>query len=158
MSAESDSTKPGARPVTFRFGDSESLCKELLSLVRAGRKTATCEALRAFEEGGEAMPEVGRRDVALNWDGTPAVLIETLEVTLKRFCDVDESFALAEGENDDLEGWRRDHQRYFERSGGFDEEMMLVCERFRLIHDYAGGSPAPDIQGGPDSAFERGDP
>jgi uncharacterized protein YhfF len=53
-----------------------------------------------------------------------------------RFCDVDENFALAEGENGDLEGWRRDHRRYFERNGGFDNELMVVCERFKLVHDY----------------------
>ena len=28
------------------------------------------------------------------------------------------------------------HQPYFERNGGFDSKMMLVCERFRLVHDY----------------------
>lgn len=122
--------------VSFKFGDNEELCNELLSLVRSGKKTATCEALRKFGTDGEAMPVVGRRDVALNWDGTPALLIETLEVTQTRFCDVNESFALAEGENNDLEGWRRDHQEYFERTGGFDPKMMLVCERFRMVHDY----------------------
>lgn len=124
--------------VSFTFGDSEDLCNELLRLVRSGRKTATCEALHNFGPDGEAMPVAGRRDVALNWDGTPALLVETIEVTQKRFCDVDESFALAEGENDDLAGWRRDHQAYFERNGGFDPEMMVVCERFRMLHDYQG--------------------
>ncbi|MDH4124396.1 MAG: ASCH domain-containing protein [Gammaproteobacteria bacterium] len=122
--------------VTFTFGDNVDLCTKLLHLVRSGRKTATCEALRKFAAGKEHMPVVGRRDVALNWDGTPALLIETTEVTEKRFCDVDESFALAEGEHDDLHGWRRDHQKYFERTGGFDPEMMLVCERFRLVHEF----------------------
>ena len=91
--------------VSFTFGDNEELCNELLRLVRSGKKTATCEALREFGPGGEAMPVVGRRDVALNWDGTPALLIETIEVTQKRFCDVDERFALDEGENNDLDGW-----------------------------------------------------
>jgi uncharacterized protein YhfF len=81
------------------------------------------------------MPVVGRHDIALNWDGTPALILEILEVTQMRFCDVDESFALAEGENDNLEGWRRGHQAYFERNGGFDQEMLLVCERFKLVHD-----------------------
>ena len=125
-----------AGSTTFTFGDSEELCNDLLRLVRSGKKTATCEALREFGPEGEAMPVVGRRDIALNWDGTPALIIETLEVTRMRFCDVDECFALAEGENDDLEGWRCDHQQYFERNGGFDREMMLVCERFKLVHDY----------------------
>jgi len=122
--------------VSFKFGDNEELCNELLRLVRSGRKTATCEALREFGPDGEAMPVVGRRDTALNWDGTPALIIESLEVTQIRFSDVDEFFALAEGENDDLDGWRSDHQQYFERNGGFDNEMMLVCERFKLVHDY----------------------
>ncbi len=125
-----------AGSTTFTFGDSEELCNDLLRLVRSGKKTATCEALGEFGPEGEAMPVVGRRDIALNWDGTPALIIETLEVTQMRFCDVDECFALAEGENDDLEGWRHDHQRYFERNGGFDNEMMLVCERFKLVRDY----------------------
>jgi uncharacterized protein YhfF len=131
-----DSRIPHNDMVSFNFGDNEDLCNELLRLVRSGKKTATCDALRQFGPHGEEIPVVGRRDVALNWDGTPALLLETLEVTQIRFCDVGESFALAEGENDDLEGWQRDHQEYFERSGGFDREMMLVCERFRMILDY----------------------
>ena len=126
---------PGAE--TFTFGDSEALCSELLALVRAGDKTATCGALRDFGEGGEALPVVGRKDIALEWDGTPALVIETVEVTVRRFCDVDESFALAEGENDSLSGWQLDHQRYFDRNGGWDPEMDLVCERFRLVEDLA---------------------
>ena len=122
--------------ISFTFGDNEELCNELLRLVRSGKKTATCDALREFGPGKEAMPVVGRTDIALNWDGTPALLLETVEVTQKRFCDVDERFALEEGENDDLDGWRNDHQEYFARNGGFDTEMMLVCERFRLLRDY----------------------
>ncbi len=127
---------PRSESVSFTFGDNEELCNELLRLVRLGKKTATCDALREFGPDGEAMPVVGRRDIALNWGGTAALIIETLEVTQMRFCDVGECFALAEGENDDLEGWRHDHQTYFERNGGFDSEMMLVCERFKLVHDY----------------------
>jgi len=130
-----------ADSISFTFGDSEELCDRLLSLIRAGKKTATCGALREFGPDGDAMPVVGRQDVALNWDGTPALILQTLEVRQLRFCDVDESFALAEGENDDLEGWQRDHQAYFERNGGFDSEMILVCERFKLLYD----CQSPDV-------------
>lgn len=121
---------------TFRFGDGPELSAELLGLVRAGRKTATCGALRDFGPGKEALPVVGRRDIALEWDGRPALVIETLDVTIRRFCDVDAGFALAEGENTSLEGWQAGHERYFRRHGGFDPEMELVCERFRLIEDF----------------------
>lgn len=122
---------PGA--VAFRFGDGEALCEALLELVREGRKTATCGALRDYEADGEALPCPGRRDVVLHWDGRPALVIETVEVTRRRFRDVDEAFALAEGEDDSLEGWRRGHRAFFARNGGWDNGMMLVCERFRLI-------------------------
>ena len=125
---------PGAE--TFRFGDSRALCDELLALVRLGRKTATCGPLRDFQADGEAMPDVGRRDISLDLDGAPALVIETLEVAERRFCDVDADFALAEGEDETLEGWQAGHRRYFERNGGWSPEMMLVCERFRLVEDF----------------------
>jgi len=121
---------------TFTFGDGPELCALLLELVRSGKKSATCGALRDFEAGGEAMPLVGRQDIALDWDGTPALVIETISVERHRFCDVQEDFALAEGESGSLEGWRADHEAYFARNGGFDPEMMLVCERFRLVEDF----------------------
>ena len=126
---------PGAS--VFDFGDSKELSDKLLGLVRSGRKTATCASLREYQIEGEKLPEIGRRDIAVNYlDRTPALVIETVEVTQRRFCDVDERFALAEGENNDLAGWRRDHQAYFERNGGFDVEMILVCERFKLVEDF----------------------
>lgn len=127
---------PTAR--TFTFGDGRELCDELLSLVRIGKKSATCGALR---DAGvvDPMPVVRRRDISLDWDGNPAVVIETTDVTIRRFCDVDVDFALAEGEDEDetLAGWQAGHSAFFERNGGFDPEMELVCERFRLIEDFA---------------------
>jgi uncharacterized protein YhfF len=121
---------------TFTFGDNKELCDQLLFLVRSGNKTATCEALRVFELGKVEMPKVGRIDIALNWDGTPSLAIKTIEITVKKFIEVGEEFALAEGENESLEGWREDHRAYFERNIGFDPEMLLVCERFEVIEVY----------------------
>ncbi len=120
---------------TFVFGDNRELSEALLALVRAGAKTATCMALRDVESGAQAMPQVGRRDIALDWDGDPALVIETTEVTIRLFSEVDERFALAEGENTDLDAWRQDHRTYFERTGGFSPDMRLVCERFRVVED-----------------------
>lgn len=119
-------------PVGFKFGDSRELNKKLLALVRSGAKTATCGALRDFGEGSDEMPVVGRRDIALDWDGKPALLIETTEVTTRPFRDVPEDFALAEGEGS-FDDWRDAHIAFFTRNGGYDPDMMLVCERFRLV-------------------------
>jgi len=129
-------TYPGAG--TFKFGDNQHLCEELIALVRAGKKTATCGALTMFTDDPDSMPVVGRCDIAANWDGTPAVVIRTVSVEQIRFSDVTEEMALAEGEFDSLEGWQRGHQLYFERNGGFDPDMMLVFEHFELVEDLAG--------------------
>ena len=135
---------PGAQ--TFMFGDNIELSAELLGLVRSGQKTATCDALRNYPEGSPDMPALGRRDIALNWDGTPALVIETVAVSVQRYCDVTEDFALAEGENDTLEGWQDGHRHYFERNGGFAPEMELVCEQFRLIEDLSDNEVITNVQ------------
>lgn len=122
---------------TFRFGDTAERCVEIIALVRSGVKTATCEAASAFGKGGDAWPEVGRRDVALNWDGTPAVMVETVEVRTRRFEDMDEEFVAAQGEFRDLEHWRNSYEAYFRATGGFSPDMKLMCERFKLVEDYA---------------------
>ncbi len=135
-----DMTDPYADAVTFSFGDSPGLADELLALVLAGRKTATCGALRDYTSGGEAMPAVGRRDVVLDGKGRCAAVIETLRIDICRFDEVDEDFARAEGEGDgSFEYWRDAHQRYFARNGGFSPDMQVVCERFRLVERLDGG-------------------
>ncbi|ARC88508.1 ASCH domain-containing protein [Rhodovulum sp. MB263] len=128
---------------TFRFGDSAASSETLLSLVRSGKKTATCGALRDYENG-EPMPAIGRRDIALSWDGTPALVIETVELVQCRFDEVTEAMALAEGEDDSLEGWRKGHGSYFERNGGFSPDLQILWERFILIEDLCGENDAPD--------------
>jgi uncharacterized protein YhfF len=130
-------TYPGAG--TFKFGDSQELCQSLLALVRQGKKTATCAVAAEFADDPDAMPVVGRCDIAANWDGTPALVIRTTNVTEIRFCDVSEELALKEGENDELLGWRKDHKAYFKRNGGeYDPEMLLIFEEFELVEDLAG--------------------
>jgi len=120
----------------FTFGDNAALCARLLALVRSGAKRATCDAHRAYTAKDIPLPVVDGISVALNWDGTPALVIRTTEVRIVRFQDVDEGFALEEGENASLEEWRASHRRYFERTSGFAPDMELVCERFRLVEDF----------------------
>ncbi|MDO5643022.1 MAG: ASCH domain-containing protein [Paracoccus sp. (in: a-proteobacteria)] len=120
------------KPACFTFGDSRELCDQLLALVRSGAKTASCGALCDYEAEGEALPEVGARAIALDRDGRPALMIETVGVEICAFRDVSEDFALAEGEGD-FAAWRDGHIGFFTRNGGFTPDMALVCERFRLV-------------------------
>lgn len=122
---------------TFRFGDGPALCAEILGLVRSGAKTATCDAAAVYGDGKDAWPQVGRRDVALNWDGTPAVMVETVEVFTRRFDAMDDAFVAAQGEFRNLAHWRASYEAYFRRAGVFKPDMKLMCERFKVIEDYA---------------------
>ena len=128
MSSKTDNSDQ----VRFSFGDSPELADTLLALVLAGRKTATCGALRDYGVGGEAMPVVGRRDIVLNSKGEEAAVIETLSLETMAFDAVAPSFSDLEGEGPYAE-WRREHEAYFARNGGFSPDMPVVCEKFRLV-------------------------
>jgi uncharacterized protein YhfF len=113
----------------FSFGDRAELADELAELVLAGKKRATCWAA---SEGPKT--EAGKRWVVLDGSGDPVAIIETVELTQQRFDEVDEAFAFAEGEGDrTLASWRRAHRNYFGRRGTFAPDMLLYCERFRLV-------------------------
>ena len=114
---------------SFAFGDNPKLAQRLAELVLAGQTRATCWPI---SEGPQTA--VGKRMVMLDGTGNPLAVLETLELTVRRFDEVDAAFAFDEGEGDrSLEYWRAAHTRYFTRQGTFAPDMLLWCERFRLI-------------------------
>jgi uncharacterized protein YhfF len=114
---------------SFAFGDGPELADELLDLVMLGIKTATCST---EDEPNTSTP--GERWIVLDGSGTPRCVIETTELSYRRYTEVDAAFAYEEGEGDrSLAYWRDAHRKYFVRLGRFSEDMMLMCERFRLV-------------------------
>ena len=126
-SCSEDRTSPALEQ--FSFGDSPELAEELANLVLAGRKTATCWAA---SDG--PITSVGKRMVMLDGAGVARAILETVELVQRRFNEIDEAFAFDEGEGDrTLDYWKMAHQRYFERRGTFSPDMLLYCERFRVV-------------------------
>jgi uncharacterized protein YhfF len=118
---------------SFAFGDGPELADELLELVIKGIKTATCST---EDEPNTSAP--GERWMVLDGRRTPRCVIESVEVSYRRYNEVDAAFARDEGEGDrSLDHWREAHRRYFTRMGKFSEDMMLMCERFRLVDVFA---------------------
>ena len=114
---------------SFAFGDGPELADELLDLVVKGVKTATCST---EDEPNTSTP--GERWIVLDGRGQARCVIESTEVTYRRYNEVDAAFACDEGEGDrSLAYWRSAHRNYFGRQGKFSEDMMLMCERFRLV-------------------------
>ena len=122
------------------WGDSPEMAGELGALIASGSKTATCSALWEYEAEGEPLPEPGLKTIVLDGNGDPTCIVETTEVEVRPYDEVDARFAYEEGEGDrSLEYWREAHWRFFSRNlpdigKGPATDMALVCERFRVIY------------------------
>ena len=123
----------------WHFCDNEKDADELGDLARNGIKTATCGMLWDYEVENEALPKVGDLSMVTNWAGDPLCIIESIEVKITAYNEVDEKFAHDEGEGDrTLAYWRKVHWEAFSRSSAMTnlqptESMPLVCERFRVV-------------------------
>jgi len=127
------------RVTAFSFGDSAALADELAALVVAGTKRATASLPIQFESEGVAPPAAGDVSIVMRGDGTPVGIIETTDVRLVPFGEVDAGFAATEGEGDgSLAYWREAHTDFFGRvvarlGGRLDDASVVLCERFRLL-------------------------
>ena len=92
------------------------------------------------------MPETGLKTIVLNGNGEPQGVVETTEVDVRPYDEVDASFAHEGGEgNRSLDYWREAHWSFFPRTlpnVGREPttDMPLVCERFHTIYRKCAGS------------------
>lgn len=133
--AEAIARYPGAG--SFRFGDSRALNAQILDLVRQGRKTVTCDAVAGFARRSEPLPEPGRTDIALDWDGAPVLAIRTVDVTRMPFSAMTEDLVADQGEFRDLADWRAGYRAYLTRAGLFSPDAEMLVERFTVVEVFA---------------------
>lgn len=115
---------------TFQFGNTPDLADRLVSLVIAGRKTASCWAASQ----GEKLTDPGQRWIAQDGRGAPVAVIETISVTRLPFADVTPAMAALEGEGDLSHAyWADAHEDYFRNEGTWSADMDVCFEVFRLI-------------------------
>ncbi|WP_417261237.1 ASCH domain-containing protein [Celeribacter sp.] len=126
-------TYPGAG--TFQLGATKGRVEHLNKLVAAKKKTATCLPWSEFENDQDALPQVGRCDIIADWDGAPAMVVRTVSVDKVKFRHVTPQMALAEGEDKDIEAWRKRTAKAFGTKGVLDRDTMLVFETFELVED-----------------------
>ena len=121
------------------FGSSSEMARELAELVIAGEKTATASLVAVNEITPEIAPIDEGYSVVTDFEGNPQCVIQTTEIRLMPFIEVDAQFAFDEGEGDQtLEFWRDVHWRYFTKEAAqlnleFNEKSLVCCERFQLL-------------------------
>jgi uncharacterized protein YhfF len=114
----------------FAFGDKAAMATELAGLVAKGEKTASCWAAVHGDQGAF----VGQQFIVTDGRDRDVAIIETVELSERRYDQIDEEWAKAEGEGDcSLEAWRKAHEAFFKREGVFAPDMPLWCERFKLV-------------------------
>ncbi|MEQ9693652.1 ASCH domain-containing protein [Shimia sp. SDUM112013] len=119
----------------YRPGDCAEMNAEILSLMRSGAKTMTCEAWSVYEDGLEALPVVGRVDIALDWQGRAALAVRTLQVEKLRYDEMTADRVAAQGEFRDLEDWKRGYKAVLTRAGRFAPDVPLMVETFEVVQD-----------------------
>jgi uncharacterized protein YhfF len=132
---------PDRKFTIFSFGDNEALCNHVLAETLAGRNRATASLRWDYE--GEP-PQAGEVAIVTDWSGAPRAVLVTRHMDVRRFQDVDEDFARAEGyDSNPLEEWRAVHWDYFSRRCAelgrvASPDMPIVCERLELVYPLPG--------------------
>ena len=123
----------------FVLGEDEIMCLELTALVLNGKKTATCSALDAFIIDNEPLPKVGSTYVVTDHNDIPLAIIQTTNVNILPYNQVTWEMAAKEGEDENLESWRANHDEFFEYDADimgyeFKPDMPVVFEEFKLVY------------------------
>lgn len=116
----------------WQFGEKPNT---LANLVLTGLKTATSSAKSLYALHNEVYPCKDEINVVLGSQNQPIVAIKLNKVEIVPFGEIDEKFALAEGELS-LVSWREAHQHFFERelNQAISADFELVCEHFDVVH------------------------
>ncbi|MCA0378022.1 MAG: ASCH domain-containing protein [Actinobacteria bacterium] len=130
---------PDTVPEAWAFGATPDHADGLLALVLDGTKTGTASSFWDYEWTGDPLPAVGEYSIILDARNRPRAVIEIVEVAVVPFSAVTEQHAHSEGEGDrTLASWREIHERYWrlhsENPRGFEADMPVVCEQFRLVY------------------------
>lgn len=122
------------------FGTTPQEADKILVLVLQGTKTATSMSLWELELQGKTLWNVGDEHIVLDGAGNPRCIIQTTELRITPFQDVDAQFAYGYGEGDQtLTWWRKEMWTYYvedcQRLGKqAREDMPLICERFKVVY------------------------
>ena len=122
----------------WHFELTEGACNYLLDLVLKGQKRATASSVLGYQIEGEEIPKEGNLSVITYWDGNPRCVIKTTRGRIIPYKDITFDIAKLEDEDDTLESWRKNHEKFFTEEGKdlgykFSEEMEVIFEEFEVI-------------------------
>lgn len=103
--------------------------ERLLNLVLSGKKKATCYIYNK----NDRLAKVGDLSIITTIDGKDACVIQTEEVVVLPFNEMNWDFAKLEGETNSLEEWVKIHNEFFKTQyKDFRQNTLIVFEKFKL--------------------------
>ncbi len=131
---------PPATPYkeSFYFGLDKETANSLAKLVLRGTKRATSSLYDLYDLTLEKLPAVGDYSIVTDWDGQPKCIIRTTAVHIIPFDQMTFEVCSREGEDKNLESWKRTHKRCFEQEmheagKKFLPTMDVVFEDFEVV-------------------------
>ncbi len=124
---------------SWKFGDTKKQADELVNLIILGKKRATSSLYDSYKRKKQNLPKIGDKTIIKDSRNKNKCLIVITSVKVKPFKKVSAAFARKEGEgNCSLAHWRRVHKKFFikrliKRKGKFNENILVVCEEFRVL-------------------------
>ena len=98
---------------------------KLAQLTLQGTKTATASSYPVYKAENEPVPAVGDYSIILDSQNQAVCIIQTTQIDIVPFYQVDEEQAYLEGEGDrTLTYWREVHRTFFE------SEMQSIHQKF----------------------------
>jgi uncharacterized protein YhfF len=124
----------------FGFGNTPEMADELADLVLRGIKTATSGLLWEYEDRQKPRFVVGDLHIVLSGAGKPLAVIETVELRIVPFSEIDAAFARDYGEGNRTLAWWQSHLWEYdvEECAALGRtpspDMPLICERFKVVY------------------------
>lgn len=124
----------------FCFGNTERAANKLAELVVRGEKTATSSLLWTIEQEKKLLWQAGDYSIVTTWDKAPVCVIETTELRIIPFKDIDAQFAYDYGEGDrTLAWWKENVWDYYVQEcvtigRQATQDMPILCERLRVVY------------------------
>lgn len=141
LSTLSDAEKNNIKTINaFHFGDTKECANTCADLAAQGIKKATASLEWCFTVGDEDYPEIDEIDVITNWKHEPICIVKITRIEVRPFGEVEESFAITEGEGDQsLKYWREVHWPFFSQECKAlgkqpSEKMPIVLQWFKVVY------------------------
>jgi uncharacterized protein YhfF len=122
------------------WGNSDELADRIASLIVSGVKTTTSSLLWSQQKHQWTIEQAGDKSIVLNSQKTPVCIVETVQIFIKPFNEVDAEFVYNYGEGDrTLNFWHQNIWEYYQQECAklgreAEENMPMICQMFKVIY------------------------